>query len=127
MRAAAQHSDSRIGGQRFDQSGDQHEMTDVVGEELQFVAVGLVELRRRHDPSVADDPVDWNVQRLDRCDGRADRGRLGEFARDGRRRSFHRSAGSPRLLQGPRGGDYMGSAQRQHAKSFKSEAGTAAR
>ena len=58
---------------------------------------------------------------------RTEAGRLGEFARDRRRPSFHRSTGSPRLLQGPRGGDYMGSAQRQHAQGFQPEARIAAR
>ena len=48
-------SRNRRNGQGVEHSNrrdHQNEMSGVVGEELQFIAVGLVELRQRHDPSV---------------------------------------------------------------------------
>ena len=62
MCRAAQHHHASIVCQRIEQTGDEQEVSDVVGKKLELVTERAFERRQGHDPGVADHTVELDAR-----------------------------------------------------------------
>jgi len=80
---AAQHHHAAVLGQAIEKASHQDEVTDVVGEKLQLVAVRGLQLWQHHDAGVANDGVELPLERRHRGHARLHAGGIRQFAGDG--------------------------------------------
>ena len=121
MGGAAQDYDPACLGQPVEKTGHEHEMADMVGEELQLIAVRLLQFRQSHDPGIGDNDIERQAHRLNRRHTASYRGGVGKLACDAGRLTATDRRGRVRLFLGPRRADDMGAARRQHSHRLKTE------
>jgi hypothetical protein len=100
-------------------------VTDVIREELQLIAKGLLQLWQRHDARVADDGIERQSQPLQRCNTGAHRVRIGQITCQWNEVPREPCDRLLRLLHGAGGGQHARAAQREHPRRLEPETGAA--